>query len=81
MQTRLKRLLQEDEDVGRVSKVVPALVSKAIELFIHDLVVQSGGCAQSKKSKSVSPEHVREVVLRNEQYDFLRDLMPAGDGE
>lgn len=34
---RIKKLIQKDEDVGKVAAVTPYLISKALELFLIDL--------------------------------------------
>jgi histone H3/H4 len=82
VQARLKRLLQEDEDVGRVSKAAPVLISKAIELFITDVILQSSSCATSKKRKIITPEDIQEAVQLNDKFDFLRPLFGSdGDDE
>ncbi|KAJ8485227.1 hypothetical protein OPV22_017712 [Ensete ventricosum] len=36
-QTRIKKIMQSDEDIGKIALAVPVLVSKALELFLQDL--------------------------------------------
>jgi histone H3/H4 len=72
---RLKRLLQEDEEIGRVSKTAPVLISKAIELFLGDIIAQSASCTKSKKRKVITPDDVREAIKQNDKFDFLRPVV------
>ncbi|KAI3791121.1 hypothetical protein L2E82_04739 [Cichorium intybus] len=40
IQARIKKIMQADEDVGKIAMAVPVLVSKALELFLQDLCDQ-----------------------------------------
>ena len=33
MQARIKKIMQSDEDVGKVAAAVPVIISRALELF------------------------------------------------
>jgi len=37
-QARIKKILQADEDVGRVNQATPAVISTAVELFLESLI-------------------------------------------
>ncbi|KAL9102418.1 MAG: hypothetical protein Q9163_002439 [Psora crenata] len=72
---RIKRIMQADEDVGKVSQVTPTAVSKALELFIISIVLKSSTVARSKSSKRVTAAHLKQAVQKDEQMDFLADIV------
>ena len=71
---RIKRIMQADEEVGKVAQSTPIAVGKALELFMIQLVTKSAELARQKGSKRVSSQHLREVIEVDDQWDFLRDI-------
>jgi len=72
---RIKRIMQADEDVGKVAQVTPLAVSRALELFMTALITKSAEEARTRGSKRVSTAHLKQVIKSNEQFDFLGDLV------
>ena len=71
---RIKRIMQADEEVGKVAQSTPIAVGKALELFMIQLVTKSADLSRQKGSKRVSSQHLREVIEGDDQWDFLRDI-------
>ncbi len=78
---RIKRIMQADEEVGKVAQQTPIAVGKALELFMVALVNGSADVAREKNSKRVSPQMLKQVVESNDQWDFLRDIVAKVDTE
>ncbi|CAG8973007.1 hypothetical protein HYALB_00007855 [Hymenoscyphus albidus] len=73
---RIKRIMQADEEVGKVAQVTPVAVSKALELFMIALVGGAAEKAKEKGGKRVTAQHLKQVVLGSpEQFDFLADIV------
>lgn len=72
---RIKRIMQADEEVGKVAQVTPVAVSKALELFMISLVSSSAEIAKEKGQKRVTAQHLKSVVLGNDQFDFLSEIV------
>lgn len=72
---RIKRLMQSDDEIGKVAQATPIVVAKALELFMAGLV--DGACAEARarNSKRVSPSHLKQAVFTTEHFDFLREIM------
>jgi hypothetical protein len=56
---RIKRLMQADEDIGKVAQVTPTVVSRALELFMIKLISASamqarGGAAATSAAAAAS---------------------------
>lgn len=72
---RIKRLMQSDEDIGKVAQATPVVVAKALEMFMIQLVDASCERARTKKVKRVGIPHLYKAVEEEEKFDFLRDVM------
>jgi len=72
---RIKRIMQADDDVGKVAQVTPVVVSKALELFMISLVTRAAAEAKARNSKRVGAVHLKQAIMKNEQFDFLNDIV------
>ncbi|ELQ75571.1 Class 2 transcription repressor NC2, alpha subunit (DRAP1) [Trachipleistophora hominis] len=68
---RIKKIMQSDEDVGKISTYAPVVLGKATELFLFELVNAAVKLAESDKRK-VEVEDLERVVKENEQFIFLK---------
>jgi Dr1-associated corepressor len=78
---RIKRIMQADEEVGKVAQQTPIAVGKALELFMVQLVTKSADIAKDKGSKRVTASMLKHVVETDEQWDFLRDIVSKVENE
>lgn len=72
---RIKKLIQSDEEIGKVAQATPVVVGKALEIFLCDLVLKSCNEANLAGTKRVSVEHLKAAVRNNEQFDFLEEVV------
>ncbi|KAL1977837.1 hypothetical protein VTN31DRAFT_696 [Thermomyces dupontii] len=72
---RIKRIMQADEDVGKVAQVTPIAVSKALELFMISLVLKAAKEARDRNSKRITAAHLKQAVAKDEVLDFLADII------
>ncbi|KAI9782350.1 MAG: hypothetical protein M1839_005223 [Geoglossum umbratile] len=72
---RIKRIMQADEDVGKVAQVTPVIVSKALELFMISLVCKAAQEAGSRNQKRITAAHLKQAIAKDEQFDFLQDII------
>lgn len=72
---RIKKLMQLDEDIGKVAQATPVVVGRALELFMAQLV--GAGCDEARGAglRRVTAAHLRAAVEKNEQFDFLVELV------
>lgn len=79
---RIKRIMQADEEVGKVAQQTPIAVGKALELFMIHVVTKSADIAREKNSKRVTAHMLKQVIENDGQYDFLADIAAKiGDDE
>eukprot|EP00316_Scyphosphaera_apsteinii_P021965 CAMPEP_0119311802 /NCGR_PEP_ID=MMETSP1333-20130426/23903_1 /TAXON_ID=418940 /ORGANISM="Scyphosphaera apsteinii, Strain RCC1455" /LENGTH=160 /DNA_ID=CAMNT_0007316275 /DNA_START=17 /DNA_END=499 /DNA_ORIENTATION=+ len=71
---KIKKLMQIDEDVGRISVGVPPMVSKCLELFAGELISKAAAAAQKDDSKIVQISHIT-TCAESKELAFLRDTI------
>ncbi|EEB05932.1 DNA polymerase epsilon subunit Dpb3 [Schizosaccharomyces japonicus yFS275] len=72
---RIKKIMQADQDVGKVAQVTPIIVSKALELFMQSIITES--CKQTRlhNAKRVTVSHLKHAVQSVDQFDFLQEIV------
>ncbi|KAJ1375710.1 hypothetical protein SESBI_50703, partial [Sesbania bispinosa] len=72
---RIKKIMQADEDVGKIALAVPVLVSKALELFLQDLCDRTYEITLQRGAKTMNALHLKHCVQSYNVFDFLRDIV------
>ncbi|WCJ39203.1 nuclear factor Y subunit C11 [Euphorbia peplus] len=72
---RIKKIMQADEDVGKIALAVPVLVSKALELFLQDLCDRTYEITLQRGAKTMSALHLKHCVQNYNVFDFLREIV------
>lgn len=72
---RIKKIMQSDEDIGKVAQATPVVVGRALEIFMANLV--EAGIIEAKKAgvRRILAQHIRTAVENTEQFDFLVDVV------
>ncbi|KAG7261685.1 hypothetical protein CRUP_023436 [Coryphaenoides rupestris] len=83
---RIKKIMQTDEEIGKVAAAVPVIIS--LELFLESLLTKACHVTQSRNAKTMTTSHLKQCIELEQQFDFLKDLVAAvpdmqgeGDGE
>ncbi|EGD81611.1 hypothetical protein PTSG_02327 [Salpingoeca rosetta] len=76
--SRIKKIMQTDEDVGKVSTGTPVVISAVLEAFITDLLDQT--TTTHPDSKTIGASHLKEAVDANPKFDFLKDVLSNQSG-
>lgn len=72
---RIKKIMQTDEEVGKVAQAVPVIISRTLELFVQSLLTKSTQITQSRNAKTLTPSHMKQCILSESRFDFLKDLV------
>lgn len=73
--SRVKKLIQQNDDIGKTSITVPVVLSKSIELFFGQLIERMVESAKARKSTKIQIQDFKEVVQENQSYySFLNEL-------
>ncbi|KNC76803.1 hypothetical protein SARC_10715 [Sphaeroforma arctica JP610] len=71
---RVKRIMQTDEDVGKVAMATPVVISKTLETFLEDIILKTADVARRSGSKRMGAAHLKEVITSTPPFDFLVHL-------
>ncbi|KAL3901677.1 MAG: hypothetical protein SGCHY_000405 [Lobulomycetales sp.] len=63
-----------DEDVGKVAAVAPVLISRAVELFLAQLVAETCSRTRARDAKRLTSAHLKETIEAEAKFDFLIDI-------
>ncbi|KAJ2233871.1 hypothetical protein H4R99_006744 [Coemansia sp. RSA 1722] len=81
---RIKKIMQMDEEVGKMAQATPVLISKSLELFMQSIVDDVAKHARACNARKISTTHLKRCVESTECYDFLKDIVENvvddGDG-
>ncbi|KAK0173679.1 hypothetical protein PV328_006838 [Microctonus aethiopoides] len=69
--------MQTDEEVGKVAQAVPIMISRTLELFVHSLLTKTMEITNAKNAKTLSPSHMKQCILSENRFDFLKDLVKS----
>lgn len=72
---RIKKIMQTDEDVGKVAAAVPVIISKALEMFVQSLVERASEYTRARNAKTMTTSHLKRCITSENQFDFLKDLV------
>jgi Dr1-associated corepressor len=79
---RIKRIMQADDDIGKVAQVTPHVVSRALELFMIKIIsasaaqaAQAGGGGSGKGPKRILAQHVKKALQADVNFDFLEEII------
>lgn len=71
---RIKRIMQADEDIGKVAQATPTAAAKALELFLASLTIKSAAVARNVSSKRITVNHLKAAIAHDKNFDFLNDI-------
>ena len=58
VQARIKKIMQSDEDVGKVAAPVPVIISRALELFAETLLKKANNVTNARGARTLTPSHL-----------------------
>jgi Dr1-associated corepressor len=71
--SRIKKIMQTDEEIGKVAKAVPVLISRAIELFMEKLLHDAEtAVSQSKTYRTILPQHIKQAITNTQVEKSLK---------
>ncbi|XP_045624748.1 uncharacterized protein NC2alpha isoform X2 [Procambarus clarkii] len=83
---RIKKIMQTDEEVGKVAAAVPVIISRGLELFVESLLTRAGEITSARHARTLTPAHLKQCIMAERRFDFLQDLVASvadinADGE
>jgi len=73
--TRIKKVMQADEEIGRMVASVPVAIGRAMEHFAEKLLETAAHATACSTSKTLSPQHIKMAMERTSHFQFLAPLL------
>uniref|UniRef100_A0A0N4ZT35 tRNA (uracil(54)-C(5))-methyltransferase n=1 Tax=Parastrongyloides trichosuri TaxID=131310 RepID=A0A0N4ZT35_PARTI len=73
--SRVKKVMQSDEDIGRMMASVPVAIGRAMEHFCEKFLEATSRCVNASSSRTMNPSHMKHAILVNPQFQFLSNIM------
>lgn len=67
--------MQTDEDVGKVAAPVPVIISRALELFVENLLKKANQVTLERGARTLTPSHLKMCIKSEKRFDFLKELV------
>jgi len=67
----VKRLIQRDKNIGKLASTTPAVVSKATELLIKNLLTKALTLAEERQDVKLTPYHIAQALSVHEEFRCL----------
>lgn len=74
---RIKKIMQKDEEVGKVAQATPVVISKALELFLAMIVDEASKVTVERGAKKVEAYHLKHAIETTEMLDFLKEIVES----
>ena len=71
---KVRRIMVQNEEVGRVEYSCPLVLSRATEFFLSELLQKAILLASEQKTKAVTRKTLEEVLLTSSKYSFINDF-------
>ena len=65
---QVKRIIQQDEDIGKMGAAVPVMVARMSEIFVRRLLEQSGKVMEGRGSRTLAVEHMAGAIREDVRY-------------
>ncbi|CAL2045786.1 unnamed protein product [Caenorhabditis brenneri] len=72
--TRIKKVMQSDEEIGRMVQSVPVSIGRAMEHFAEKFLQAAADATQFTSSKTLNPQHMKQAILNTPHFNFLEPL-------
>uniref|UniRef100_A0A915JQ59 Transcription factor CBF/NF-Y/archaeal histone domain-containing protein n=1 Tax=Romanomermis culicivorax TaxID=13658 RepID=A0A915JQ59_ROMCU len=72
---RIKRIIQKDEEIGKVANAVPVMIGRTLELFISQLIDKMTDIAQAHQAKTLSPQLLKAAIKSEPLFTFLEPVV------
>lgn len=72
--TRIKKVMQSDEEIGRMVASVPVAIGRAMEHFAEKFLQAAAQATQLSNSRTLTPVHMKQAMMANQHFHFLADI-------
>ena len=70
---KVKKLIQKNDEVGKLAHSIPFLMSKSLEYFLKSMLTELMDKHKDQKVK-LAPSHLKALISENAKYSFLEEI-------
>ncbi|KAL0213521.1 hypothetical protein RCL1_007147 [Eukaryota sp. TZLM3-RCL] len=75
--SRVKKIIQSNDEIGKMMASVPVVVSSATEQFLREFVNEVAHIAEDSDVRTIKATHIEQCISKfPEKYGFLRPVLP-----
>ena len=74
---KIKKVMQKDDDVGRISATVPFMLAKSVELLLKKICDRSGEIAKERGASQLTSAQIKACINEDQTLDFLKDIVSS----
>ncbi|EAS03716.2 histone-like transcription factor and archaeal histone protein (macronuclear) [Tetrahymena thermophila SB210] len=67
---RIKKIVQENQDIGKICKTIPYILSRSLELFLEDILQQTVQVCKDYDLNKVQPPALKKAIELS-KYNFI----------
>lgn len=72
---RIKKIMQTNEEIGKVAGAVPIIISRSLEIFLQSLVETTADYTNERRAKTMTTSHLKHCIESEKKFDFLKELV------
>jgi hypothetical protein len=65
---KIKNIFQTNEKIGKIAWAIPLMISRAVELFLIDLLNEMVNVAKKKNQKRIKKKHLKYVMKKKKRF-------------
>ncbi|EDO18689.1 hypothetical protein Kpol_1055p45 [Vanderwaltozyma polyspora DSM 70294] len=69
---KVKKIIQTDDDFGKVSQPTPVIAGRPLKFFLALLVKKIYNVPKEMDCKRIIGKFIKQTILQDEKFDFLR---------
>ncbi|CAB3397717.1 unnamed protein product [Caenorhabditis bovis] len=73
--TRIKKVMQSDEEIGRMVQSVPVSIGRAMEHFAEKFLQAAADATLCSNSKTLTPQHMKQAMISTPHFAFLETIL------
>ena len=74
---KIKKVMQKDDEVGRISSTVPFMMARSVELLLKKICERSGEIAKGRGASQLTSAQIKACIHEDENLDFLKSIVAA----
>lgn len=72
---KVKKIIQENKEIGKIANMSPYVISKSLEYFIKDIIADAAENTTLKGQNTIQSINIKNIVNSKPSLSFLSDLV------